>query len=104
MPDEEQTSPGASRGGTTVWLVLVPGRADRAVAAFWERADAVAHQAMLSAVDPRDSAVVQRVVVQGERRQCRLCGEPVVLDDTADPESWRHANDANDLGDHTAEV
>jgi len=26
------------------------------------------------------------------------------LDDIADPESWRHADAANDLGDHTAEV
>ena len=87
-----------------MWLVLVRGRADRAVAAFWEQAEAVAHQAALRAVDPRDPALVQRVVVQGERRRCRLCGEPVVLDDIADPESWRHADDANVLGDHTAEV
>jgi hypothetical protein len=27
-----------------------------------------------------------------------------VLDDPSDAESWRHADDANDLGDHTAEV
>ena len=103
MPDEPP-SPGANPGRTTVWLVLVPGRADSAVAAFWERADEVAHETALLATGPVDIAVTREVVVQGERRRCRLCGEPVVLDDTLDPESWRHADDANDLGDHTAEV
>ena len=104
MPDEQQPSPGASPGGTTVWLVLVPGQADRAIAAFWEQAEAIAHHAALRAARSGDRAVVRAVVVRGERRRCRLCGEPVVLDDTLDPESWRHADDANDLGDHTAEV
>ena len=78
--------------------------ADHAVAAFWERADAVAQQAARRAVDPSDSALVQQVVVQGGRRTCRLCGEPVVMDDPSDPMSWIHAEDANDHCDHTAEV
>ena len=104
MPDEPQPGLGASPGRTTVWLVLVPGRADDAVAAFWERDDAVSHEAALLATGPSDIAVAQQVVVQGERRRCRLCREPVVLDDLLDPESWRHTDDANDLGDHTAEV
>ncbi len=104
MPDDQQPSPGASPGGTTVWLVLVPGRADRAVAAFWEQAEAIAQYPALRTARSGDRAVVRAVVVRGVRRRCRLCGEPVVLDDIADPESWRHADDANDLGDHTAEV
>lgn len=87
-----------------MWLVLVPGQADRAVAAFWEQAAAIAHEAALRAAGSGDTAVVREVVVSGMRRQCRLCGEPVVLDDIADPESWRHDDDANDLGDHTAEA
>ena len=104
MPDEPQPSLVASPGRTTVWLVLVPGRADSPVAAFWEWADAVAHEAALLATGPADIAVAQQVVVQGERGRCRLCREPVVLADLLDPESWRHSDDANDLGDHTAEV
>jgi len=104
MPDEQETIQSASPGGTTVWLVLAAALADGAVAAFWERADAVAHGAALRASGSHDRAVVRAVVVRGVRRRCRLCDEPVVLDDNADPESWRHADDANDLGDHTAEV
>ena len=104
MPDDQQTSQSASPGRTTVWLVLAAARADGAVAAFWERADAVAHEAALRAAGSGDRAVVRAVVVWGVRRRCRLCGEPVLLDDIADPESWRHADDANDRGDHTAEV
>jgi hypothetical protein len=38
------------------------------------------------------------------RVRCRLCGEPVVLEDPSDPLSYIHAFDANDWGDHTAEV
>jgi hypothetical protein len=38
-----------------------------------------------------------------ERPRCRLCGEPIVLDDPDDLMSWIHAEDANDQGDHTAE-
>lgn len=45
---------------------------------------------------------------QGEaiapRPTCRMCGEPIVLDDPDDDMSWIHAQDANDRGDHTAEV
>ena len=104
MPNEHETNQSAGTGGPKVWLVLASERPDGAIAAFWEQADAVAHQAALRGVDPRDVALVQEVVVKGRRCRCRLCGEPVVLDDTADPESWRHADDANDLGDHTAEL
>jgi hypothetical protein len=104
MPDEQETSQGASAGRTTVWLVLAAGPADAPIAAFWEQADAVAHHAALRAIGPGDLAPVQEVVVQGARLRCRLCGEPVVLDDSAEQESWRHADDANDLGDHTADV
>ena len=43
---------------------------------------------------------------RSERRRCRICGEPVELSglDLDDPESWAHTEDANDMGDHTAEV
>ncbi len=36
------------------------------------------------------------------RPRCAACGEPVVLDDPNDPDSWIHAPDANDRADHTA--
>lgn len=39
-----------------------------------------------------------------ERRPCQTCGEPCVLDDPTDPESWCHAPEANDNADHTADV
>jgi hypothetical protein len=68
--------------------------------AFWERADA---QRQAAGGDPTRSAITE-TVVHGDRRRCVLCGEPVVLDDPSEEESWRHADDANDLGDHTAEV
>lgn len=38
------------------------------------------------------------------RPRCRECREPIELDDPADPQSWIHAEDANDLGDHSAEA
>ena len=37
------------------------------------------------------------------RPRCRACGEPIELDDPADPGGWIHCADANDVGDHTAE-
>jgi len=37
------------------------------------------------------------------RPRCTICGEPVFLVDADDPQSWAHAHDANDRGDHTAE-
>ena len=104
MPDEQGTSQSATSDQTTVWLVLATGRPDGAGAAFWEWADAAAHAEVLSVTNPGGRAVLREVVVQGERRRCRLCDEPVVLDDPTDPMSWIHAADANDLGDHTAEV
>ena len=44
-----------------------------------------------------------RVRIEGERSRCRMCGEPIVLDDEGDQDSWVHADDANDGADHTAE-
>ncbi len=41
---------------------------------------------------------------QSSRRRCVLCGEPIVLCDPDDAESWVHAEDASDWGDHSAEV
>jgi hypothetical protein len=87
-----------------VWLVLVNGQADAPIAGFWEQADAVTYAEALRVADPGGRPLVREVVLQGARHRCRLCGEPVVLDDRSDPMSWIHAEDANDLGDHTAEV
>jgi hypothetical protein len=61
----------------------------------------LAEAAHKSSHQTRGDAVLEAVVVQSGRRWCRLCGEPVVLDDPSDAESWRHAED---LGDHTAET
>ncbi|HUP76811.1 MAG TPA: hypothetical protein VM282_27510 [Acidimicrobiales bacterium] len=36
------------------------------------------------------------------RSRCRLCREPIELEDENDPESWIHTQDANYFGDHTA--
>jgi hypothetical protein len=47
------------------------------------------------------------VVLEGDtddRPRCVACREPIELDDPHDPESWIHCEDANDLGDHTAEA
>ena len=104
MPNEHETTRNAPAGQTAVWLVLATDQPEGVTAAFWERADAAAHAAMLSTPNPGGSVVLREVVVQGSRRRCRLCGEPVVLDDPSDLMSWIHAADANDLGDHTAEV
>jgi hypothetical protein len=104
MPNEYEISPSAIGGQTAVWLVLASDRPEGGVAAFWERTDAAGHAARLNAANPREGAVVREVVVQGSRRRCRLCGEPVVLDDPSDPMSWIHTEDANDFGDHTAEA
>ena len=104
MPNEQEINPNEVGGQTAVWLVLTTGQAAGVVAAFWEQADAAAHAALLSTPNPGESVVLREVVVQGSRRRCQLCGEPVVLDDPSDPVSWIHSTDANDLGDHTAEV
>jgi hypothetical protein len=104
MSVEHKTSQTTAAGQTTIWLALATDQPEGVVAAFWERADAAAHAAVLGTPNPGGSVVLREVVVQGSRRRCRLCGEPVVLDDPSDPMSWIHAADANDLGDHTAEV
>lgn len=41
---------------------------------------------------------------EDQRPRCEACGQPVTLADPDDPQSWIHADDANDQGDHTAEV
>ena len=104
MPDERPTSQSARPGGTRAWLVLATGQADAPIAGFWEQADAATYARALRVADSGGRPFVREVVLQGARRRCQLCGEPVVLDDRSDPMSWIHAEDANDLGDHTAEV
>lgn len=39
-----------------------------------------------------------------DRPRCLACRQPIELEDPKDPESWIHCEDANDLGDHTAEA
>jgi hypothetical protein len=104
MSGEQSPSHTATSGHITVWLAFDTGRPGDSAAAFWEQADASAHAQALSDANPSADVVLTQVAVQGERGRCRLCGEPVVLDDPADPMSWIHAADANDFGDHTAEV
>jgi hypothetical protein len=48
------------------------------------------------------AALVQQGGPKGERPPCAGCGEPIELEDPDDVESWIHAQDANDRGDHTA--
>jgi hypothetical protein len=53
--------------------------------------------------DPTGGGVfLGRVRIEGERPRCRICGEPIALDDEGEPDSWVHAEDANDGADHTA--
>ena len=104
MPDEQTRDQGGSARQTRIWLVHSREQQDDAVAAFWERIDAEAYAEARDAVDQGQPSVLSEVVLQGGRRRCRLCGEPIVLDDPSDPDSWRHADDANDLGDHTTEA
>ena len=104
MGEEQETKRSAAAGRSTVWLVLDTRRSGYSVSAFWQRVDAAAHAAVLSDTDTKGRVVLTEVVIQGGRRRCLLCREPVVLDDPSDTESWRHADDANDLGDHTAEA
>lgn len=104
MLNQQEQGPSASAGQARIWLVRSARQPDRDVAAFWERADAVAFADAWGAASPGPPPVLSEVVVRGDRRRCRLCGEPIVLDDPFDAESWRHADEANDLGDHTAEA
>ena len=104
MPDEQTRDPSTSVGQPRIWLVHSRTQQDDAVAAFWERVDAEAYAEARRTANPGQSSVLSQLVVQGGRRRCRLCGEPMVLDDPSDVESWRHTDDANDLGDHTAEA
>ena len=103
MPNQQEQGPSASAGQARIWLVRSASQPDRDVAAFGERADAVAFADAWSAASP-GPPVLSEIMVRGERRRCCLCGEPIVLDDPSEAESWRHADDANDLGDHTAEA
>lgn len=105
MPNQQQQDASTSSGEARIWWVRSPDQPDREVVAFWERADAVAFTDAWSAANNQGPPPsLSEVVVRGDRRRCRLCGEPIVLDDPSEGESWRHADDANDLGDHTAEA
>jgi hypothetical protein len=60
-----------------------------------------------------EHVLVSRFSIEGQqffdgeedlRPRCTVCGEPLVLADPADSESWIHSDDASDQADHTAEV
>ena len=104
MPDEQTRDLSRPGGQPRIWLVHLRAQQDAAIAAFWERIDAEAYAEARGAANPGQPPVLSQLVVHGGRRRCRLCGEPIVLDDPSEAESWRHADDANDLGDHTAEA
>ena len=67
----------------------------------YNRAPGVAEHVVLDLVEIRGSEQFDGDT--DGRRRCGLCGEPVELADAGNPESWVHASDANDWGDHTAE-
>lgn len=102
MPNQRRQDARTSSGAARIWLVRSPDQVDREVVAFWERAEAVAFADAWSAANTGPRPVLSEVVVRADRRRCRLCGEPIVPDDPSDAESRRHADDADDLGDHTA--
>ncbi len=96
-------------------LRLFWNRADAQMAAREYLADVWAGDAPLSAdVDEAleqynelphraEHVFVGPLSVEGERKRCALCGEPISLADEADSDRWVHSEDANDGGDHTAE-
>lgn len=112
-----------------MWALLIERGVDEGsdLRLFWQRSDAeAAVQEHLDETWWEDgpsapsglAAVIERynadpsagahlflgaVAIEGERQRCRVCGEPIVLDDEDDPDSWVHAEDANDGADHTAE-
>ena len=53
-------------------------------------------------VDGREVIVRRTVPEYADRPSCSGCGEPIELAGESDPESWIHAFDANDRGDHSA--
>ena len=63
---------------------------------------AVLADALELIADGFDAAVRRFAQTDASRRRCAGCGEPVELAYADDPESWVHAFDANDQGDHTA--
>lgn len=69
---------------------------------YWNRSDAIARATIVGTNTTGDHVVP--LIVRGERRRCRLCGEPVAFEDPDDPTSCYHSDDANDDGKHSAEV
>ena len=51
---------------------------------------------------PHQAPARSRAMNPDDRPRCAACGEPVVLDNPDDPDSWIHAPNANDRADHTA--
>lgn len=50
------------------------------------------------------AALADVEAARANRRWCAVCREPIVLCDPHDPESWVHAENAGDWGDHSAET
>jgi hypothetical protein len=65
-----------------------------------ERLGLAGSVALLRETETGPAAAPQRPT----RASCADCGEPVEIYDESDPESWIHARDARDAGDHTAWV
>lgn len=89
--------------GCEVWAIDPIGAArDSPIELYWNHADALARAAMLET--NTTGILVVPLILRGERRRCRLCGEPVAFEDPDDPMSCYHSEDANDDGKHSAEV
>ncbi len=91
------------RFGPIVWAIDPGGGlTGSAIELYWKHGDATARAGALE-MDTAEIPVVP-LIVRGERRRCRLCGEPVEFEDPDDPVTCYHAEDANDDGKHSAEV
>ena len=86
-----------------VWASDTSGAlSDVPIELYWNQVDALARAATLET--NHIGIPVVPLIVRGERRRCRLCGEPVAFEDPDDPMSWYHSADANDDGKHSAKV
>ena len=98
----DETPVEASDDGPTAWLVIETENLPAGALVFWREREARTYASVLASRG--QDVLLRQIRIQGDRTRCRLCGEPVELDDPLDEQSWVHAPDANDLGDHTAEV
>lgn len=76
-------------------------RADESVV-LPRRAATLLAELLALVADDREVVIYPVATEHTERPRCAGCGEPLELADGDDPESWIHAFDANDRGDHSA--